>query len=73
MSDAIKRYAECPRCGRLVRGEEHHVRLTLVGAPPNAPETDLEGVFHHACAAEVFHQFRGRTRGEPLRQEARDV
>jgi len=59
----------CPRCGREVKGEPYKVRLTLVNADPG-PSTDMRGKFHHACAAELFHQFNGQTRGEPLREEA---
>lgn len=52
----------CPRCGRTVKPTtEHVVRLSLVNGEHNK-STDMQGSFHHACAAELFEQFHGRTR-----------
>ena len=63
-----KRPPECPRCGRDVKANEHVVRLTLMNADHATRATDMQGTFHHACAAELFSQFFGKTRGEPLRE-----
>lgn len=56
----------CPRCGREVKANEHVVRLTLVNGVHDR-STDMQDAFHHACAAELFEQFHGKSRGTPLR------